>query len=194
MQTTIGIPVLYVLLKVLHKLVSRTPLANPPESIESGNYGSPPHVTWYFKQLIVYFIGLIGMKLFVYFLFAALPWLPWVGDWALRWTEGNEALQIAFAMFAFPLAMNAVQYWIIDSFIKDNKHKEGYERVQGSEDGNSDEHARLERESGDTDVTEVEEEESPKPGPSPALRELNPTPIPSRTSSRNGRRSPKKDE
>lgn len=49
------------------------------------------------------------MKLFVLFLFAVLPWVPWIGDWALRWTEGNEALQIAFAMFIFPLAMNAIQ-------------------------------------------------------------------------------------
>ena len=48
-----------------------------------------------------------------------LPWIAWVGDWALRWTEGSEALQIAFVMFVFPLIMNALQYYIIDSFIKD---------------------------------------------------------------------------
>lgn len=65
------------------------------------------------------------MKLFVFFLFAALPWLAWVGDWALRWTEGNEALQIAFVMFIFPVAMNAIQYYIIDSVIKDNSGGHG---------------------------------------------------------------------
>lgn len=37
----------------------------------------------------------------------------------MRWTEGNEALQIAFVMFVFPLIMNAAQYYIIDGFIKD---------------------------------------------------------------------------
>lgn len=195
LQTTIGIPVLYVLLKVLHALFLRTPLANPPESIKSGNYGTPPRVAWYFKQLLIYFLGLIAMKLFVYFLFAALPWLPWVGDWALRWTEGNEALQIAFAMFAFPLAMNAAQYWIIDSFIKDNKSAEGYERVQGSEDGNSEENARLERNSDDTEITEVEEEHIPKAADGP-LTEVNPTPLPQRSPSKDeesirGRSSPK---
>ena len=82
------------------------------------------------------------MKLFVLLLFLLLPWLPWVGDWMLRWTQGNEALEIAFAMFIFPLIMNAVQYWIIDNFIMDkSRSKEGggdeggarheYERVQG---------------------------------------------------------------
>lgn len=78
------------------------------------------------------------MKLFVLFMFQALPWLPWVGDWALRWTEGNESVQIAFVMFLFPLAMNAIQYYIIDTFIKE-KPEQGYESVQqdeGDADGN----------------------------------------------------------
>lgn len=73
------------------------------------------------------------MKLFVWLLFALLPWLPWVGDWALRWTEGSEALQIAFVMFIFPLLMNIMQYYIIDSFIKDNKRGQGYTEVRGDE-------------------------------------------------------------
>lgn len=66
------------------------------------------------------------MKLCVFLLFQLFPWLGWVGDWALRWTEGDERLQIAFVMFIFPLIMNAAQYWIIDSFIKD-RTGEGYE-------------------------------------------------------------------
>lgn len=129
------------------------------------------------KQLLIYFVGLVGMKLFVWFLFAALPWLPWVGDWALRWTEGNEALQIAFSMFVFPLAMNAVQYWVIDSFIMDKKGKrEGsaeqgeYERVGSQEDDD-------ERGDEDGSFTEVEEVDSQRPIPK-VMDEANPTPVP----------------
>jgi len=59
------------------------------------------------------------MKLCVFIIFQLLPWIAWVGDWALRWTEGSEALQITFVMFVFPLVMNAAQYYIIDGFIKD---------------------------------------------------------------------------
>ncbi|KAL1583722.1 hypothetical protein WHR41_07471 [Cladosporium halotolerans] len=132
-DTTIGIPVLFVFLKVLHKIFLRTPLAKPMESISSGNYGSPPRWPWFFKQLLIYTIGLVCMKLFVWLLFALLPWLPWVGDWALRWTEGSEALQIAFVMFIFPLLMNILQYYIIDSFIKDSKRGQGYQEVRGDE-------------------------------------------------------------
>ncbi|KAJ8121476.1 hypothetical protein ONZ43_g2082 [Nemania bipapillata] len=43
------------------------------------------------------------------------------------WTEGNERLQIFFVMMLFPLIMNAIQYYIIDSFIK--KKDMGHERI-----------------------------------------------------------------
>ncbi|KEQ95085.1 hypothetical protein AUEXF2481DRAFT_40353 [Aureobasidium subglaciale EXF-2481] len=134
-DTTIGIPVLVIFLRVLHSLFSKTPMANPPESIKSGYYGSPPRATWWLKQSFIYFIGLFGMKLFVFLLFAMLPWLPWVGDWALRWTEGNEALQIAFVMFIFPVAMNGIQYYIVDSFIKDaGSDRDGFQAVPTEDD------------------------------------------------------------
>lgn len=128
------------------------------------------------------------MKLFVWFLFAALPWLPWVGDWALRWTEGNEALQIAFVMFIFPLAMNAIQYWIIDSFIMDKKKgaEQGYERVETSEDA--------EDGSGGSSFTEVEEES--ERANAKIIGEANATPVPVGTGAgrSSGRSSPRKDD
>jgi len=140
-DTTIGIPILVIFLRVLHALFLRTYIANPPESIKSGNYGHPPRATWWMKQSLIYFVGLFLMKLCVFFLFQALPWLAWVGDWALRWTEGNEALQIAFVMFIFPVCMNAIQYYIIDSFIKDNDADDqgGFQAVpsEDSQDGSS---------------------------------------------------------
>jgi len=58
------------------------------------------------------------MKIIVGLLFAIFPWLGRVGDFLLGWTEGNRKVQIAFVMFIFPLIMNAIQYYIIDIFIK----------------------------------------------------------------------------
>ena len=106
------------LLRVLNFLASYTVLANPPESIESGNYGHPPHATWWLKQAIIYFMGLLGMKICVFFLIQLLPFIIKIGDWALQWTEGNTAVQIFFVMLLFPVIMNAIQYYIIDIFIK----------------------------------------------------------------------------
>lgn len=127
-QTTLGIPILVLLLKVLHAFFGLTPLARPPESIKSGYYGQPPHITWWLKQSFIYFIGLLLMKLCVLLIFLVFPWIALAGDWALRWTEGSEALQITFVMFVFPLFMNALQYYIVDSFIKDRTHG-GHEPV-----------------------------------------------------------------
>lgn len=141
-DTTIGIPILVVLLRLLHHGASLTPLANPPESLRSGNYGEPPRYTWWAKQAIIYFIGLLLMKLCVYFIFQLLPWIAWVGDWCLRWTEGSEVLQITFVMFIFPVCMNALQYYIIDSFIKDGgqdgESRGTHQRVPTSEEGSED--------------------------------------------------------
>lgn len=117
-DTTIGIPILIFLLRIITLLFLRTEFGNPPESIESGNYGVPPSPYRWLKQCLIYFLGLFGMKICVLFIFLVLPWISKVGDWALKWTEGDEVLQVIFVMFVFPLIMNATQYYIIDSFIK----------------------------------------------------------------------------
>lgn len=96
-----------------------------------------------------------------------------MGDWALRWTEGNEALQIAFVMFIFPVLMNAAQYYIIDSFIKDKDGGQGYEQVESEEDDSHEDG----HEGSDGSVTEVEEEIT-KDGVKAHLKEANPTPVP----------------
>lgn len=108
-------------------MVSYTPLGQPPESIQSGNYGTPPNAWWWLKQSFIYFCGLFGMKFCVLILFLMMPWISRVGDWALRWTEGDEKVQIVFVMMLFPLIMNALQYYIIDSFIKKAASKEDTE-------------------------------------------------------------------
>ena len=119
------------------------------------------------------------MKLCVLAIFAFLPWIAWVGDWALRWTEGNTAVQITFVMFIFPLIMNALQYWIIDNFIKDAEHggEGGYQGV-GEDDEESDdewlERQQRRREQGIDGDDEDIEVVAGKP-----LEEANPTPIPS---------------
>lgn len=132
-DTTLGIPILLLILKILTVGASKTPIANPPESIKSGNYGEPPRATWWLKQSFIYFLGLLGMKTVVFFIFQLCPWIVIVGDWALKWTEGNTALQIAFVMLIFPLIMNAFQYYVIDSFIK-KKPQSDDESNEASED------------------------------------------------------------
>jgi len=61
------------------------------------------------------------MKFCVFLIFRLCPWIIRVGDWALRWTEGNATVQVLFVMLIFPVIMNAIQYYIIDGFIKDQQ-------------------------------------------------------------------------
>lgn len=146
------------------------------------------------KQSLIYFLGLLGMKLFVFFLFQVLPWIGWVGDWALRWTEGNEALQIAFVMFIFPVLMNAIQYYIVDGIIKDRDQPEnqGFERVaqEDSQDGDSG------RERGSVDSIDGERDpDEAKKGTvttTETLEEANPTTLPAYDNERDGEASSSK--
>ncbi|KAJ1331197.1 hypothetical protein MN608_04655 [Microdochium nivale] len=121
-DTTLGIPILLILLKITTGLIAHTPLGKPAESIQSGHYGSPPRASWWLKQSFIYFCGLFGMKICVLLIFLILPWIARIGDWALGWTEGNERLQIVFVMMLFPLIMNILQYYIIDNFIMEKDH------------------------------------------------------------------------
>jgi len=95
------------------------------------------------------------MKACVFVIFQLCPWIIRVGDWALRWTEGNEMVQVFFVMLFFPVVMNALQYYIIDSFIKDQKPAD-HDPVptEDEDEGNADEDGRTGRrrsEGGDLD-------------------------------------------
>ncbi|KAK6064950.1 DUF3661 domain-containing protein [Seiridium cupressi] len=155
-DTTLGIPILIILLRVFTALVSYTSLGKPAESIQSGNYGSPPRTWWWVKQSIIYFCGLFGMKICVLILFLMVPWIARIGDWALGWTDGNEKLQIVFVMMLFPLIMNAMQYYIIDSFIK--KKETDHERLPQEDSDDEDFDATLAEGDRLDDSNDVEQE------------------------------------
>ncbi|KAF3207110.1 hypothetical protein TWF679_008461 [Orbilia oligospora] len=123
--TTVGIAILIYSLRAITYLCELLPPDNPfSYGITSGDYGSPPKASSWIKQSVLYFAGLMFMKLIVAILFAIFPIaLGKFGDFLLGWTEGNRRVQIAFVMFIFPLIMNAVQYYIIDIFIKKQETK-----------------------------------------------------------------------
>lgn len=158
LQTTVGIPILIVLLRVFTALASFTPFGKPNESIQSGYYGNPPNAVWWLKQSFIYFAGLFGMKVCVLIIFIMMPWISRVGDWALGWTDGNEKLQVAFVMMIFPLIMNALQYYIIDSFIKS---KTSDHEVLASQDDDDDDDDYERRGSSSGGVARDSQDETP---------------------------------
>ncbi|KAF3907894.1 hypothetical protein ABW21_db0201436 [Orbilia brochopaga] len=140
-DTTVGIAILIYSLRLFTHLCHQLPPENAfSHGITSGDYGHPPKASNWIKQSILYFAGLMFMKLVVALLFAIFPIvLGKFGDFLLGWTEGNRKVQIAFVMFIFPLIMNAVQYYIIDIFIKKQDSKSPHLPVSIDGDSSDDE-------------------------------------------------------
>lgn len=99
------------------------------------------------------------MKFCVFIIFQICPWIEQVGDWALKWTEGNETVQVFFVMLFFPVVMNALQYYIIDGFIKDQRPKDHHERIptEDEDDGNVNSHDDVGRRSQGQDGTATDD-------------------------------------
>jgi hypothetical protein len=96
-DTTLGIGILWVILKGFKYLVKRFELTG----FQSGVYGDPPLIEQlkkWGKQLVVYITSLMLMKVIVVGLFHLCPWISDFGDWVLEWTVGNYRLQVVFVM------------------------------------------------------------------------------------------------
>jgi hypothetical protein len=96
-DTTLGIGILWLILTGFKHLILRLKW----HGFQSGVYGEPPFVEQlkkWLKQLVVYIISLILMKVVVVSLFHLCPWISDFGDWVLQWTVGNYRLQVAFVM------------------------------------------------------------------------------------------------
>ncbi|KAI8150172.1 vacuolar membrane protein-domain-containing protein [Fennellomyces sp. T-0311] len=119
-DTTLGVGILWFWLHSLQYVLERYLHV---QYIRSGQYGPPPlrrRILPWARQTAVFIVSEGLMKLCVFALFRLCPFLFDVGDWALRWTRGNYRYQVVFVMFIFPLVMNAVQFWIVDTIVKVN--------------------------------------------------------------------------
>ncbi|KAG2195994.1 hypothetical protein INT47_011499 [Mucor saturninus] len=116
-DTTFGVLIIWAVLSSVKHLTRFYKL----DGFQSGVYGDPPlrnQIKMWAKQLGVYILALVTMKVVVLFLFGICPWLEGFGEWVLSWTAGNYRLQVLFVMLVFPLVMNIVQFWIVDTIVK----------------------------------------------------------------------------
>ncbi|KAJ7167581.1 vacuolar membrane protein-domain-containing protein [Mycena filopes] len=116
-DTTLGVGLIYVVLRVLTFIMSeRLHL----KGFESGIYGNPPSIKYWMRQATIYVLALTTMKFMVVGLLALLPGLFTLGEWLLSWTytSGGDWLQVVFTMGIFPICMNIIQFWLIDSIVK----------------------------------------------------------------------------
>ncbi|KAI9022290.1 vacuolar membrane protein-domain-containing protein [Phycomyces nitens] len=116
-DTTLGIGVVWAFIKIVHIFAVRYRLSG----LQSGVYGGPPfrkQARRWAKQLVVYVCALLTMKILVVLLFHLFPSIAVFGKWMLGWTMGNHKLQVVFVMLIFPLTMNTMQFWVLDTIVK----------------------------------------------------------------------------
>ncbi|EIW76290.1 hypothetical protein CONPUDRAFT_168857 [Coniophora puteana RWD-64-598 SS2] len=153
-DTTLGVGLIYVFLHVFaYVLNEKLHLTG----FESGKYGDPPSYSFWLRQAAVYVVALSAMKLSVIGLFAVWPGISKVGDWLLSWTEigSGETFQVIFVMGLFPILMNILQFWLIDSIVKasatnltlptsrrtsDERDREPLFRAHSDDDDDDDDH------------------------------------------------------
>jgi len=114
-DTTLGVAIIYGILKLANYIiVDRLHV----KGFVSGQYGSPPKWSFWARQAVVYCAVLTAMKLSVVAIIAIWPGLIDFGAWLLGWTGNGGSFQIIFVMGLFPIVMNIVQFWIIDTIVK----------------------------------------------------------------------------
>jgi hypothetical protein len=87
----IGVGIIYYCLKYATLLVSEK---LGLEGFRSGEYGSPPSLVYWTRQLLVYLSCLTVMKLVVLGLFAIWPGIFKIGEWLLSWLGNKDAAQV----------------------------------------------------------------------------------------------------
>ncbi|KAI0701187.1 vacuolar membrane protein-domain-containing protein [Cytidiella melzeri] len=118
-DTTFGVAIIYL---TLHSLTFFLKEKCGFKGFETGKYGSPPSLSYWARQLAVYLFALTTMKLIVLALFAATPGIFKAGEWLLSFLGTSDAAQVIFTMGVFPIIMNILQFWLIDSIVKAGAH------------------------------------------------------------------------
>ncbi|KAL0950209.1 hypothetical protein HGRIS_010201 [Hohenbuehelia grisea] len=116
-DTTLGVGLIYLSLHLMtYFLTEKIHL----KGFESGKYGNPPSFIYWLKQAGIYLLALTFMKFTVLGIFLLFPSIFKLGEWLLSWTWTGEgdALQVIFTMGLFPIIMNVLQFWLIDSIVK----------------------------------------------------------------------------
>ncbi|EJD01553.1 uncharacterized protein FOMMEDRAFT_89208 [Fomitiporia mediterranea MF3/22] len=114
-DTTLGVALIYFIHRFLTHVFSNM---LQMKGFQSGQYGTPPSILYWARQAAIYVTALTTMKFIVIGLLAILPGIFKLGDWLLAWTGGGDAVQVIFVMGLFPIAMNILQFWLIDSIVK----------------------------------------------------------------------------
>lgn len=118
LDSTWGVGLVLVLLHVFHYVADRLEL---PDVTDCGYYGDPPRWSVWGKQLGVYLLALVLMKLVNgWIIWACYVSVAGLGDEIFASFANYRHLELMLVMVIWPGCFNAFQFWIVDSALKSN--------------------------------------------------------------------------
>ncbi|PWN18402.1 hypothetical protein BCV69DRAFT_71933 [Microstroma glucosiphilum] len=143
-DTTLGVFIIYLTLRLtthvltdvwgLKGFVSGRYTDRSPKRAGRSKKGGRPKVAYWFRQLGMYFFALLVMKVIVTILFVLFPFLFALGRWILSLFGEAKNIQVLFVMCLFPLAMNTLQFWLVDSFLRHDPVKSKYSATRNGQE------------------------------------------------------------
>ncbi|KAA1473361.1 hypothetical protein DENSPDRAFT_779796, partial [Dentipellis sp. KUC8613] len=140
LDTTFGVGIIYFILQFATWILAEKLLL---KGFESGQYGTPPSFIYWLRQAAVYVFALTSMKLLVIAFFALWPGIFELGGWLLSFLGTNDTAQVIFVMGLFPILMNVLQFWLIDSIVKASSEPGALALGADSPRASYDEHAPI---------------------------------------------------
>lgn len=130
LDDTVGIGLQFVFLRSLQRFY-RTKCIGRPELALSGEYGNPPSVRIFGRQLLDWSCLVAAQKVtLAVFVVNCTSHVAAVADFLLGWLDLYPRAKLVTVMVITPLVMNVFALWIADSFLQGDPYKAGIEEAR----------------------------------------------------------------
>ncbi|KAI9295575.1 hypothetical protein K502DRAFT_279582, partial [Neoconidiobolus thromboides FSU 785] len=116
LDTTLGVFILYIIIDIMNKVLKNHKYS---QLADSGNYGTPIQFSIYLKQLGLFLMSLIIMKILIYIIISLFPYILYLGHLVLSPLErlNDSRYQIVLVMMILPTILNILQFCLVDCII-----------------------------------------------------------------------------
>jgi len=123
LDDTVGVLVIFVLLRLL-QCTYRLRCVNRPQLALSGEYGDPPDLDVFARQLLDFQLIVVVEKLLLAsFVVGFNDEVASVANTLLGWLDPHPRIKLVLVMVASPLVMNVFALWVADSFLQGGSRK-----------------------------------------------------------------------
>lgn len=124
-DTTLGVAVEYLVLNVVTLIVQK--IDKNPMHYRTGEYHDScgtMQLVPYVKQLVLWLFVVTVMKVsMVSLVYVFADALSWTAELILQPFRTSAKTELVVVMILTPMVMNAIQFWLIDNFIKKGSHE-----------------------------------------------------------------------